>query len=111
MKSLYFLPFLFFILMGCSEKKTSQDISDNSITSNVQPNDVLVQYYESGQPKYSQEFLNGIRHGDYNHWFKDGKVQSNGKYYMGMRNGTWQWFDEKGSKTLEVNYGNSLARL
>lgn len=111
MKSLYFLPFLLFALIACNENKTTKDVSSATTNEEVKPNDVLVQYYETGQPKYSQEFLNGIKHGSYKHWFKDGKSQSNGQYYMGMRNGTWQWFDEKGSKTLEVNYGNSLARL
>jgi antitoxin component YwqK of YwqJK toxin-antitoxin module len=111
MKLLFFVPLFLMFAISCnnSEKKDQTNIAESQTT--VKPNDVLVQYYEEGQPKYSQEFINGIKHGDYKHWFKHGNVHTSGQYYMGMRNGTWQWYDEKGSKLLEVNYGNSLARL
>lgn len=111
MKFLFIVPLFLMFALSCgnNEKKDTTGMADNKIT--VKPNDVLVQYYTEGQPKYSQEFLNGIKHGEYKHWFRQGAVHTSGQYYMGMRNGTWQWYDEKGAKLMEVNYGNSLARL
>lgn len=110
MKYILLVPVIAFILFSCKSEK-QEEVTQSTEQNQVKPNDVLVQYYGEGLPKYSQEFLNGIKHGTYKHWFKNGVVHTNGQYYMGMRNGTWQWFDEKGAKTLEVNYGNSMARL
>lgn len=110
MKYILLITVIALFLFSCGSEKEKDDKVKKE-TTHIKPNDVLVQYYEGGQPKYSQEFLNGIKHGVYKHWCKEGSILTNGQYYMGMRNGTWQWFDEKGNKTLEVNYGGSLARL
>jgi len=110
MKYILLIPVIAFMIFSCNSDKKKETIVSTE-DSAVKPNDLLVQYYDEGQPKYSQEFLNGIKHGEYKHWFKQGVVQTSGQYYMGMRNGMWQWYDEKGVKMLEVNYGNSLARL
>jgi len=58
-----------------------------------------------------QEYLNGIKHGEYKDWFKDGKIRTVGFYKMGMRNGVWNWYDERGIVTLQVKYEKSLAQL
>ena len=58
-----------------------------------------------------QQYLNGIKHGEYKDWFKNGQLRTMGYYDMGMRNGTWKWYGEKGEIALQVKYDKTVAEL
>jgi antitoxin component YwqK of YwqJK toxin-antitoxin module len=71
----------------------------------------MTQYYYDGRPKYSQEYMNGIKHGNYTHWYINVRINSTGSYHMGNRIGKWKWFDEKGNKLMEIDYKIDYKRL
>ena len=103
------------LLLSCNEQ-SSKPASETADTSNVQtsqfqPNDKQVVYYDNGQAQYMQQYLNGIKHGEYKDWFKTGQIRTIGYFNMGMRDGTWKWYDEKGEVTLQVRYDKTVAQL
>lgn len=107
---------IFLIGMSCKEStnppKENTVVADTgSAQAEVQPNDQIIQYYENGQIKYMQQFLNGIRHGQYRDWYKTGQVRTDGLFSLGMRTGKWSWFSEKGEVNLQINYDNPIADL
>ncbi len=95
---------------GNKPANKSTDTS-NEQTSQFQPNDKQVVYYNNGQVQFMQQYLNGIKHGEYKDWFKTGQIRTIGYFNMGMRNGTWKWYDEKGEVTLQIRYDKTVAQL
>jgi antitoxin component YwqK of YwqJK toxin-antitoxin module len=51
-------------------------------------------------------YKNGVLHGKALVWYKNGKLKRKGFYYNGKLSGAWEFWDEKGNKTLEVNFEN-----
>ena len=103
------------LLLSCNEQ-SSKPASETADTSNVQtsqfqPNDKQVVYYDNGQAQYMQQYFNGIKHGEYKDWFRTGQLRTIGYFNMGMRDGTWKWYDEKGEVTLQVRYDKTVAQL
>jgi len=100
---------LVFCFFSCSETNIKPESQISEFL--VNPNDLMVKYYDNGSIKFSQEFINGIKHGSYEHLYSNGKLQTKGFYNFGYREGVWEWFDEYGKIVLEVNYGKIMARL
>lgn len=87
-----------------------------------------VQYYEDGQKKLEGAFKDGQRTGQWQYWYADGKLWSQGvykkgienglktiwhpngqKYYegklkMGERVGIWKFWDKEGNLIKEIDY-------
>ncbi|MBI5539550.1 MAG: hypothetical protein HY951_05790 [Bacteroidia bacterium] len=107
------LPLAF--VMSCNNQENATDGSNNDTadlqTAEAQPNDKQISYYDNGQAQFMQQYLNGIKHGEYKDWFKNGQLRTMGYYDMGMRDGTWKWYGEKGEITLQVRYDKQVAEL
>ena len=89
-----------------------------------------IEYHENGQKRIEGTFKNGVRDGEWNAWFADGKLWSRGhfkdgkenglktvwhpngqKYYEGEvknneRTGIWKFWDLDGNLQKEVDYDN-----
>jgi antitoxin component YwqK of YwqJK toxin-antitoxin module len=108
-----FVPLFFAISCQTKSDKPKETNTDTSTiqTAQIQPNDKEIVYYENGQAQFMQQYLNGIKHGEYKDWYKNGQLRTMGYFDMGMRNGTWQWYGEKGDLTLQVKYDKQVAQL
>jgi len=107
------LPLIFTLSCKNQDNKPANESKD---TSNVQtaqllPNDKQIAYYNNGQIQFMQQYLNGIKHGEYKDWYKNGQLRTIGYYNMGMRDGIWKWYDENGEMTLQVRYDKTIAEL
>ena len=51
-------------------------------------------------------YKNGLLHGKALAWYKNGQLKRKGSYSNGKLSGPWEFWDEKGNKTLEANYEN-----
>lgn len=62
----------------------------------------------SGTSQIKEEFTykNGILHGKATTWYKNGQIRRRGSYNMGQISGKWEFWDEKGHKTVEACYKN-----
>lgn len=107
------LPVCFTMSCNNQADKSDSESADTSAvqTSQFQPNDKQVVYYDNGQAQFMQQYLNGIKHGEYKDWFKDGQIRTIGYFNMGMRDGTWKWYDEKGEVSLQLRYDKTVAQL
>ena len=107
------LPLAFLLSCNNQEAVPANENTDSiaSQTSEIQPNDKQISYYDNGQAQFMQQYLNGIKHGEYKDWFKNGQLRTMGYYDMGMRNGTWKWYGEKGEIALQVKYDKTVAEL
>ena len=106
-------PWVYAISCKNQDNKPAENSVDTSSiqTAHIQPNDKEIEYYENGQVQFMQQYLNGIKHGEYKDWYKNGQLRTVGYFYMGMREGNWQWFGEKGNITLQVKYDKQVAQL
>lgn len=106
-------PLVYAISCKNQDNKPAESANDSLTTQTafVQPNDKEVEYYENGQVQFMQQYLNGIKHGEYKDWYKNGQIRTLGYFYMGMRDGVWQWYGEKGDVTLQVKYDKQVAQL
>jgi antitoxin component YwqK of YwqJK toxin-antitoxin module len=107
------LSLVFAFACSNQENKPENKTTDTSEiqTAQIQPNDKEIVYYENGQAQFMQQYLNGIKHGEYKDWYKTGQLRTVGYYNMGTRNGTWQWYGEKGEITLQVRYDKQVAQI
>ncbi len=53
------------------------------------------EYNEQGNLIYEGQYSNGIKYG-YSKSYKNGILQSEGKYISGRQRGTWKYYDELG---------------
>jgi antitoxin component YwqK of YwqJK toxin-antitoxin module len=51
-------------------------------------------------------YKKGVLHGKASAWYKNGKLKRKGIYRNGKLSGAWEFWDEKGNKTMEVNFEN-----
>lgn len=108
-----FIPLVFTVSCQNNDSKPKETTEDTTTTqtAQIQPNDKEIVYYENGQAQFMQQYLNGIKHGEYKDWYKNGQIRTMGFYNMGLRDGTWQWYGEKGKLTLQVRYDKQVAQL
>ena len=64
-------------------------------TYNVEKGEVLASVFK---------FKNGMKNGKVTHFYTDGKTKEIGNYRMNEKDGKWEKWDEKGSKTAEAYY-------
>ena len=57
--------------------------STETQTAELQPNDKQISYYDNGQAQFMQQYLNGIKHGEYKDWFKNGQLRTVGYFEIG----------------------------
>jgi len=108
-----FVPLVF--SLSCQNKNNKPKVINKDTTTTqtaqIQPNDKKIVYYENGQAQFMQQYLNGVKHGEYKDWYKNGQLRTMGYFNMGMRDRTWQWYNEKGKLTLQVRYDKQVAQL
>jgi antitoxin component YwqK of YwqJK toxin-antitoxin module len=51
-------------------------------------------------------YKKGVLHGKALAWYKNGKLKRKGFYHNGKLSGAWEFWDEKGNKTMVVNFEN-----
>ena len=51
-------------------------------------------------------YKKGVLHGKALAWYKNGKLKRKGSYRNGKLSGAWEFWDERGNKTMEVNFEN-----
>ena len=61
------------------------------------------EYDERGKLMYEGNYSNGIKEG-YNKTYKNGIIQSEGKYTNGRLSGSWKYYDENGKMIRIQNY-------
>lgn len=111
---LFFFASLVFSFSACNHEcgtKGKEADSTEVQTVTAFPNDKQVTYYENGQPQFLQQYLNGVKHGEYKDWFKSGQLRTMGYFNMGIREGVWQWYGEEGNLVLQVKYDRQMAQL
>lgn len=107
------IPLVFALSCKNQESKPEEKSIDSTSTQTVQiqPNDKQIIYYDNGQAQFMQQYVNGIKHGEYKDWYKNGQIRTMGFFNMGMRDGTWQWYGEKGELTMQVKYDKQVAQI
>ena len=63
-------------------------------------------FFENGQKKFSQTYLNGKRDGIGTHWFENGQKQFEEHYIDGKKEGLFTTWFENGNKLYEENFKN-----
>ena len=63
-------------------------------------------YWESGQKKYEEHYVQGMKHGPRSAWYEGGQIRSQGQYINDEEHGTWtEWYPD-GRKMRELNFEN-----
>jgi antitoxin component YwqK of YwqJK toxin-antitoxin module len=113
------LPVLL-ILTGCKEKLlqettatwpdgSPQKVSFYRITGDKKDKVKEVRYFQSGKMEMEGEFAGGKKDGIWTSWFESGRKQSEGFFKNDMRNGKAIVYRENGFKYYEGTY--SLGKL
>jgi len=108
------------ILAGCKEKlvqETSiawpdgspQKVSFYRVANGTKDKVKEVRYYQSGKIEMEGEYASGKKDGAWTSWFENGKKQSEGFFKNDMRNGKAVVWRENGYKYYEGTY--SLGKL
>ncbi|AUP81444.1 DUF3352 domain-containing protein [Flavivirga eckloniae] len=53
----------------------------------------FVKKYANGKVRFSVELKDGLKHGDYNEYYKNGKLKISGKYTRDEQNGVWRVYN------------------
>ncbi|GAA3640725.1 DUF3352 domain-containing protein [Flavivirga jejuensis] len=53
----------------------------------------FIKKHANGKVKFSVELKDGLKHGDYNEYYKNGKLKISGKYSKDEQNGTWRVYN------------------
>jgi len=67
-----------------------------------------VLYDMSGNVTAGGKICDGKFHGLWINLYPNGKVRSEGKYFLGLLDSTWNFFDSLGNKILEISYKNGV---
>lgn len=63
-------------------------------------------FYENGQKRYSGEFSNNKKAGEWKFWYKDGTIWSHGFFKDGLRTGPSRVYHENGNLFYSGTYHN-----
>jgi antitoxin component YwqK of YwqJK toxin-antitoxin module len=108
------LIILILVATACSGKVT---ITEAEIKSDIfyadrstQPftGKCIVVFSDTGLVKEEFTYKKGILHGKATAWYKNGQIRRRGSYHMGQISGNWEFWDEKGRKTIEACYKNDV---
>ena len=61
-------------------------------------------WYDNGQKNSECKYIDGKENGAYHVWHRNGKPYIKGKYKMGVKVGTFTFYDSLGNVTQETNY-------
>jgi antitoxin component YwqK of YwqJK toxin-antitoxin module len=68
----------------------------------------IVVFSDTSLIKDEFTYKHGILHGKATAWYKNGQMRRSGSYYKGLISGKWEFWDEKGNKTVEANYKDDV---
>ena len=63
-------------------------------------------YDELGNLKFTYELLDGVQNGNFISFHDNGFVKENGNYKLGVKVGSWKYFNEDGILITEISYDN-----
>lgn len=61
------------------------------------------QFFKNGKIKSSQQFIDGLDHGNWKFYYLNGTLETDAYFIEGKRNGKWTYFFENGS-VKQVNF-------
>jgi len=62
--------------------------------------------YDEGTLKYEVELRNGMKHGSFREYFRNGKLKISGRFRNDIPDGTWKLYDENGTLLMERELKN-----
>lgn len=104
------LYILVILIAGCSGKMT---ITEADIKSDILYTDghdrpftgkCIVVFGGTDLVKEEFTYKRGVLHGKATARYRNGQIRRQGSYCRGQISGKWEFWDEKGNKTLEANY-------
>ncbi len=63
--------------------------------------------YDNGLPRFKGEYLDGLMHGYWEFYRKDGSLMRSGTFDRETQVGTWKTFDREGKLVKETNFKNA----
>ena len=60
--------------------------------------------YDNGLPRFKGEYLDGLTHGYWEFYRKDGSLMRSGTFDREVQVGTWKTFDRAGVLVKETNF-------
>ncbi|CAL2106335.1 conserved hypothetical protein [Tenacibaculum sp. 190524A02b] len=60
----------------------------------------FIKKHEDGKVKFEVELKNGLKHGDYTEYYKNGQTKITGKFKKGVQVGTWKAYKEEDGELL-----------
>ena len=57
-----------------------------------------------GNLKFTYELLDGVQNGDFISFHNNGLVKENGHYKLGVKVGSWKYFNENGILITEISF-------
>jgi len=61
-------------------------------------------FYFTGEPKSKEEYLNGLDHGKWIFYFRNGNIQTEGVFNLGQKVGLWKYYFKNGNIWKEESY-------
>lgn len=80
------------------------NINSEGYYSNDHQNGRSVQYFENGDVQLVQNYKNDTLHGSFIEYFPGKQIKTKGGYYMGLWDGKWEYYDDKGILVGEGNF-------
>jgi antitoxin component YwqK of YwqJK toxin-antitoxin module len=110
MKTLNYILSLLMILvsMNISAQEIYLDYNGIYLASNMEPyNGKFMEYYENGNIKGENQFVEGVLNGVTTLYFENGMKSEIRSYKNGRKDGTWLVWNTQGIKVAEANYKNN----
>jgi len=61
-------------------------------------------YWENGQKRYEEHYVQGMRHGPRSAWYESGQIRSQGQYINDREDGAWTEWYPSGRKMQELHF-------
>ena len=94
------LGFSLLLLFGCSAPNKCPDLVFNTIdkttTLNNLPYTGRCTTYKDGFKRSIQQYVNGVDYGKWIFYHSNGKIETKGKFKVGLRVGVWKYFHSNG---------------
>ena len=62
----------------------------------------------TGKKLLEGKYRDGLKHGKWNEWYKNGNKGIEGSFYQGIKNNNWTWWNEGGNIDSLVTFKNGL---
>ena len=92
-----------------SESELDTDLFFLESSSKPYTGTCIVNYTGTKLVKHKMEFKDGYLEGESTSFFRSGNMKWRGTYSKGLLNGNWEYWDEEGNKTCEMNYINDTV--